>query len=174
MIRALVASFLMGGPLLALSPNAGPKPPDSLDPNGPRSVITFTHKHRRVLSCTADHEPKLVCKARKDQADPTTSVRLTPVRTPDITGEDKRREMTVPLTPDGTEARQEITLAAGVWELDWAARKKHERFRVSDDQPFTVQLSTTSGRCVPKNDACDLDAGKISRSVKVPRGRIAK
>lgn len=174
MIRVLVASFLMGGPLLALAPSAGPNPPDSLDPNGPRSEITFTHKARRVLSCEAKRSPKLVCKAKKDQSDPATSVRLTPVRTPDITGEDQRRGVTISLTPDGAEARQAITLAAGVWELDWAARKKHERFRVADGQPFTIKLSTTSGSCVARNDECRLDASKVSQTVKIPAGRVAQ
>ncbi|MCA9627540.1 MAG: hypothetical protein KC766_07740 [Myxococcales bacterium] len=174
MIRVIVAGFLIGGPALALAPSAGPKPPDSLDPNGPRSHITFTHRHERVLSCEARKKPKLVCRALKDEADPTTSVRLTPVRTPDITGEDQRREVSLSLAPDGDEARREVDLAAGVWELEWAARKKHERFRVADDQPFTIKLSTTTGGCVAKNDECRLDASQVVRKVKIPRGRVAK
>ncbi|MCA9642559.1 MAG: hypothetical protein H6718_28995 [Polyangiaceae bacterium] len=174
MIRVVIASFLMGGPLLALAPSAGPNPPDSLDPNGPRSEITFTHKARRVLSCEAKRSPKLTCKAKKDQVDPTTSVRLVPVRTPDITGEDQRRSRSVTLSPDGAQARQAITLAAGVWELEWAGRKKHERFRVADDQPFTIKLSTTSGSCEARDNECRLDATKVSQTVSVPAGRMAQ
>ncbi len=175
MIRLLVASFLIGGPALALIPSAGPNPPDSLDPNGPHSLITFTHTHRRVLSCEPKRkQEKFSCKAKKDQADPSTSIRLTPVRTPDITGEDQRHEVTVSLTPDGEQARRELTLPAGVWELEWAARKKHERFRVNDDQPFTIKLSTTTGGCVAKDNECRLDATKVARTVKLPRGRVAK
>lgn len=188
MIRTLLATCLLTIPALAFgaaAPSndantpvaASPRdslPPDSFDPNGPRAKITLSHRHQRVLSCQpVRKQDKPACQAKREAADSSAHVRLVPVRTPDLTDEDRRQPISVQFPSESKGGEQEVTVPAGVWEIDWAGRKQRERFRVQDGAGFKISLRSTSGSCALKQAECRLDPSKLTRSVKVPAGHRA-
>jgi hypothetical protein len=180
MIRTLLASCLLVIPALAFGAAAPSKapgaPPDSFDPNGPRAKITLSHAHQRVLACEPIRKKdKPACKAKREAADSSGQLQLVPVRAPDITDEDKRQPISVQFPSKSKGGEQEVSVPAGLWEIDWAGRKQHERFQVQDGVGFKISLRSTSGSCVLKQTECRLDPSKLTRSVKIPAAhRVAR
>lgn len=184
MIRPLLASCLLTIPALALgaassaagSASPSTSPPGSFDPSGPRAQITLTHANRRVLACEPIRKKeKPACLAKREPADSSGHVQLLPVRAPDITDEDRRQPISVNFPSESKGGEQEVTVPAGLWELDWAGRKQRERFRVVDGAGFKITLRSTSGSCVVKQTECRLDPSKLTRSVSIPpRHRVSR
>ena len=145
-------------------------PPSSLEPGAPRGKVRFFHVNKKAVSCEAKAKAqKTVCRASRELADSATTLKLRPVsdsRT--ISGNDKRQTVTLSLPSQHARVDKRIELGVGDWEIDWAERSKHERFRVGDGDEYDISLRTLTGSCKKKQDLCALDTEPKHYKVVVP------
>lgn len=165
MLRSLFTSFFLAGSAMSLVP--AEKPPSSLG-EAQTGRVTFTHTSQRVVACNAKGKGKdLKCRSDRVSLDATTSVTLHPTPSAEVADKDKRQPVSIGLPK--TSGPVEVSLAAGVWEIDWPGRNESDRFFVGAGDEFGIRLATQSGICKKQKDECILATDHSAQRVTIPK-----
>jgi len=175
-LRPAVVALMATAPVLAaLLPDedAGGLPPTSLDPEATRGTVTFEHRQRRVIACTAEKKGgEITCRASDEPMDARTSLTLVPVRDAGaLARKDRRASVSVRFESDPNPPPVEVQLVAGLWDFKWSGLKQRVRMRVADGDEFDVGLSTVSGACRKQGSRCEVTPGPTKRKVAIPASR---
>lgn len=164
MLRSLFISFFMTGSALSLVPVE--KPPSSLAPQSGK--VAFSHATQKTIGCVPKGKGKdLKCSPELASIDRSAAVTLHPVADPSVTENDKRQTVTVSL-PKGTNTA-EVSLARGVWELEWSGRSEHDRFFVAGGDELSILLTTQLGSCKKVKEECQLFTDTTAQKVNIPK-----
>lgn len=154
MLRFAFAAVLVAPVLLG-------DPPSSLEPAEARGTVTLSHQEWRVISCKTRENG---CEESREKLAGTASISLHPIANPDLTKPDPRKSVTLTLTPKP----KSVELRAGVWQLEWPAYAKRERFHLADGAEVALRLSTTRGKCQRTGATCRVRADAVARRVERP------
>ena len=174
--RSAVAALLAIAPVLAAmlpDAEASDLPPSSLDPEARAGTITFEHRQRRVVACSAEKKGgELTCEPSDEPTDAGTSLTLVPVKESGALGQqDRRSSVSVRFESDPKPPPAEVQVSPGLWEIKWSGLKKRVALRVAEQDEFSVGLSTVSGACRKQGTRCVVNPAPVKRKVDVPASR---
>jgi hypothetical protein len=145
-----------------------PRPPTSIEHDGERALVAFSHQRRLVTRCTRVSAPAIHCDPATRELPARAVLALTPV--PDgraLTRSDTRK--VVRLTLGGTEpSTASLRLGLGAWDLQWPESSLAARMRVRSRDDFAVVLHSTEGACLLENGKCRLATASIERAIEIP------
>ncbi len=176
MLRSTVTALLATAPVLVAIPldaGASGLPPSSLDPDANAGTVTFEHRQRRVVACSAEKKGgELTCQANDEPMDAATSLSLVPVKESGaLARQDRRSSVQVRFESDPIPPPVEVQVAAGLWELKWSGLKRRVQVRVAEGDEFDVGLSTVSGECRKRGARCVVIPAPVKRKVDIPASR---
>ena len=173
MLRSSLTALLAILPALAATlpdADASGLPPSSLDPDATTGAVTFEHRQRRVVACSAEKKGgELSCKATEEPMDAATSLTLAPVKdSAALAQRDRRSSVQVRFESDPNPPPVEVRVAAGLWELKWSGLKQRAQMRVAQGDEFDVRLSSVSGACRKQGSRCVVIPAPVKRDVSIP------
>jgi len=153
---------LIGTPLRAETMRPSLSPPSSLEPGDEAVAVSISHRHRAVQECLGLGE-RAVCRGRESDADTATVVRLMPAGVGKAGLRPGSEEVRVSFPHHVGPQEQTVKLAPGDWLIDWPGAPAIGRLHVTAGARPEVALVTTTGRCRPKENHCELDISRIRR-----------
>lgn len=148
------------------------RPPSSLEAE--HGTVDFVHQHRRLVACRGRHAGRqLTCHAERRAADAALTLEVVPIRSPELTGTDKRARLTVAIPSGPSPQQHSVALAVGEWALHRPNDKHAHRFMVANNDHFRIVLTTLSGTCKKVQHECVADLAKSRRKVSIPKARRA-
>jgi len=160
-IRQSLASSLL---IVLCCATLAQKKPSSLQKPG--AGVHIVHRHELVAHCRADARGT-GCVEQRVKAPAGAELVCSPIADPLISTRAEDRSPVALSLPNGLgTSALDIQLAAGAWEFSWSGQRA--AVRVLDGRQFQVRLSTISGRCVRRENACQVDNEITRRALDVP------